>query len=391
MAGVLERLKEMGLSEYESRIYAALLRGGPAKVADLAVRAGVPRTKVYEAVKSLERKGLAELHGRPLLCAAMDPDEVLGDMVEEEERRARRLRRTLEELRRLGKGIGAVEGPEGRYSLVAGTAIVERLRELISGASREVHGILDHWGAELALSAKKELRSAALGDVEIRLVVDGYDEESTEITELAELTRVALHGGGWSAFTFDGRIALLLDSRAGVGMALESPIIVEALGALFNGLWESGMPLERFLDLVRTGMSGAASLLGGEDELYGGILEALLSTLPIHDLGAIADAAYSGFLKLLPEIDGEPAEASMVLWSALLRDSLPRGSVRYDQLTKIMTIEYGSPAKLPPTPWFLAFLGYLRSKGVEPSVVHSSAGQGLSVLQLKFPQRASIM
>ena len=37
-AGVLDRLKELGLSEYESRIYAALLRGGPAKVADLAVK-----------------------------------------------------------------------------------------------------------------------------------------------------------------------------------------------------------------------------------------------------------------------------------------------------------------------------------------------------------------
>jgi sugar-specific transcriptional regulator TrmB len=390
-AGVLDRLKELGLSEYESRIYAALLRGGPAKVADLAVKAGVPRTKAYDAVKSLGRKGLVEVRGRPLMCMAVDPEEALGEMVEDEERRARRLRRILEELRRLGRGTGSLEGQEGRYSLVAGTATVDRLRELISSATRELHGMLDHWGVELALESKREIRAAALGDVEVRLVLDGYDEESARNAELVEFARVTSRGGGWSAFTFDGRMALLLDSGAGVGMLVESPLIVEALDSLFEEMWRSGMPLERFLELLRAGVSSAAGLVGGEVEIYAGVIEAMLSNFSIEDLAPVADAAYSKFVRLLPEMEAEPVEAAVVVWGALLGSGLSHSSVRYDQLTKIMTIEYGSPARMPPTPWFLAFLGYLRSRGIEPSVVHSSTEQGLSVLQLKLPIKTQLI
>ncbi|MGC9116722.1 MAG: hypothetical protein ACP5ID_03845, partial [Conexivisphaera sp.] len=327
---------------------------------------------------------------RPLTCAAVDPDEALGELVEEEERRARRLRRILEELRRLGRGAGS-EGQEGRYSLIAGSAIPERLSGLVSGASREVRGILDHWGLELAIASKREISAAALRDVDVRLVVDGLDEESARGRELAEFARASPHGGGWSAFMFDGRAALLLDSRAGVGILLESPTVVGALGALFDRMWREGMPLGTFLELVSAGLPGAASLVEGEAEVLGGILEAALSSFPLEGLAPLADAAYARFLKLMPEVDAEPLEAAMVVWGALVREGLPRASVRYDQLTKIVTIEYESPARMPPTPWFLAFLGYLRSRGMEPSVMHSSTERGMSIIQLKLPSRAPLI
>ncbi|MFP3228812.1 MAG: helix-turn-helix domain-containing protein [Nitrososphaeria archaeon] len=387
--GLMDRLKELGLNEYEARIYASLLREGPARASDLAVRAGVPRTKVYGAAKSLERKGLIEARGRPLTYAALDPEEALGKIVEEEERRARRLRRMLDELRRLMRSAGA-GGQEGRYSIVTGSAIVERLAGLVSDASRSVHGMLDHWGTELATSVRDEIRAAALGGVEVRLVVEEPDGELGAGRELAEFARVSPRGGGWSAFTFDGRSALLLDSEAGLGILLELPVAVGALDLLFERLWGAGMPLDAFLELAGAGISGAAGLLGGERALYEGALEALLSGAGAEELASAADAAYSKFLGILPELDSEPLEAAIVVWGALLKGGRARGSasVRYDQLTRIMTIEYEGSSRVPPTPWFLAFLGYLRSKGIEPLVVHNSMEGGLSVLQLKLVPRA---
>ncbi len=380
-SGIVERLRELGLSDYESRAYAALLRWGPLRVSDLAVRAGIPRTKAYEVARSLAKKGLVSLDGRPLTCFALDPEEVLGELVQEEERRARRMRRALEEIRRAR--AAAQDGQGGRYSLVSGSGAVERIRALASGASRSVHGILDHWGLELALEARRELEEAALGEVDVRLVVDGYDEDVARLAGLSPLARAGPHGGGWSALSFDGSTVVVLDSGAGVGAVLESPPLAGVVESLFERMWASGMPVDAFAELARLGVPGAADIASGGAEIYRGMLEAA-PELPQEHLARLADAAYSRFLGVLPELDSEPPEAAMAIWGALLRGGLPGSTVRYDQLTRIMTVEYDGASRMPPTPFFLAFLGYLRSKGMEPSVVHMSSEGGRSVLQLKL-------
>jgi sugar-specific transcriptional regulator TrmB len=51
-------LRRLGMTEYEARIYLALIRMGPKKASEVSYFGQVPRTKTYSTIRELERKGL---------------------------------------------------------------------------------------------------------------------------------------------------------------------------------------------------------------------------------------------------------------------------------------------------------------------------------------------
>jgi len=64
---VWSAVKRLGLSEYEVKAYVSLLhlRGGTAN--EISIEAGIPVSKIYETLRSLERKGLIRIErGRPM-------------------------------------------------------------------------------------------------------------------------------------------------------------------------------------------------------------------------------------------------------------------------------------------------------------------------------------
>lgn len=81
IAGTLSKL---GLSEYESRAYIALVALGPGSASFVAEMAQIPRTSAYKVMASLERNGLArKLEGRPQAFAPADPSEASKRFVSE--------------------------------------------------------------------------------------------------------------------------------------------------------------------------------------------------------------------------------------------------------------------------------------------------------------------
>jgi HTH-type transcriptional regulator, sugar sensing transcriptional regulator len=90
-APLLASLGELGLTPNQSRAYVALLRHGSATATEIALRASVPRPKIYDVLQSLERYGLcASGGGRVSSWTAVSPDVALPDLVRrrEQERRA---------------------------------------------------------------------------------------------------------------------------------------------------------------------------------------------------------------------------------------------------------------------------------------------------------------
>ena len=57
MEGVVEKLQRIGLTEYEAKAYLTLLRDHLNSASKLSEKSGVPRTKIYSVLESLERKG----------------------------------------------------------------------------------------------------------------------------------------------------------------------------------------------------------------------------------------------------------------------------------------------------------------------------------------------
>ena len=70
-------LKSLGLSEYESQAYIANISLVSGTGTELSLASNVPRSKIYEVLKSLEKKGFIEIiQGRPLKFNVIPPHEV---------------------------------------------------------------------------------------------------------------------------------------------------------------------------------------------------------------------------------------------------------------------------------------------------------------------------
>src|SRR3989344_5212771 len=74
----LNQLKDFGLNSYESKLWTALLSKGAATAGELSDIANVPRSRAYDVLESLEKKGFLVLKiGKPIKYIAVDPEHVL--------------------------------------------------------------------------------------------------------------------------------------------------------------------------------------------------------------------------------------------------------------------------------------------------------------------------
>ena len=69
-------LRDLGLSEYEARVYRALLDTGPTTAKELSRASEVPMGRIYDVLASIETHGLvrAQTASRPKKYVAVEPD-----------------------------------------------------------------------------------------------------------------------------------------------------------------------------------------------------------------------------------------------------------------------------------------------------------------------------
>jgi len=98
MEGVVEKLQRIGLTEYEAKAYLTLLRDHLNSASKLSEKSGVPRTKIYSVLESLERKGWIRIYsGIPLLFRAVEPREVFKKVKKDYEEFLGSIQTTLKE------------------------------------------------------------------------------------------------------------------------------------------------------------------------------------------------------------------------------------------------------------------------------------------------------
>ena len=74
----LNKLKDFGLNSYEAKLWTALLSRGSATAGELSDIANVPRSRSYDVLESLERKGFIVMKlGKPIKYMVIPPAEVI--------------------------------------------------------------------------------------------------------------------------------------------------------------------------------------------------------------------------------------------------------------------------------------------------------------------------
>lgn len=81
-------LTDLGLSEYETSAYRALLETGPTTAKALSDASGVPMGRIYDVLGSLESRHLvrSQAASRPKKYVAVDPDTALDRVLEDRKR-----------------------------------------------------------------------------------------------------------------------------------------------------------------------------------------------------------------------------------------------------------------------------------------------------------------
>lgn len=97
---LLTDLNAIGFTEYEAKVYLALLRDHPATGYQLSKQAGIPRSMVYEALGRLDKRGavLKTEEAKATLYRPMPPNALLDRLTNEHIRLIAGLRRELDAL-----------------------------------------------------------------------------------------------------------------------------------------------------------------------------------------------------------------------------------------------------------------------------------------------------
>jgi len=193
----IELLQQLGLKEYEAKTFVALSRVPRATAKDISTISEVPRTRVYDATRVLETKGLVETqHSSPQQFRAVPVEEAVETLRREYDSRTDSLRETLDGLEP-AQFDEDVDATHEVWSLAGDTTISERTRRLTEEAERELVLVIGHDGIfteELAAALKT---AQARG---VTVIVGTVNESLREHVEstLPDV-KVFVSGLGWLA------------------------------------------------------------------------------------------------------------------------------------------------------------------------------------------------
>ena len=208
--GAVDLLQQFGLTEYEARCFVALsaLPIGTAKqVADVA---DVPRTRVYDAMRMLEARGLVQVqHTSPRRFRTVRTDEAIETLRSRYESRIDRLGDALQ----CSNRQFADSAPATRRvrSIVGSAAVEDRVERLLAGAAETV--VLVVGDEDETLLSDSLLCSLADLDAAVDLVVGlRSDDAADRVREHAPDARFVVFDSEWPVTpgNDDARIGTIL-------------------------------------------------------------------------------------------------------------------------------------------------------------------------------------
>ena len=193
-------LEKIGLTSYEIRTFSSLLQSGESTASDLSHKSGVPYSKIYEVLGTLEEKGwIGSDDARPTKYFAKSPStglETTKQKMENDFSQDQKI--ILNELVPLYEKSGTSERPD-IWVLSGAVNIASKILEMVDTCRNEVMIALPEAGVDLVKQALPKLRLLHDKGVQITILAsDKMDKESIEaIKRVAKVTiKKGLFGGG---------------------------------------------------------------------------------------------------------------------------------------------------------------------------------------------------
>ena len=140
---MIEKLKKLGLTSYESQAYIALLKLGDAEADEIALNAKIPMGRIYSVLSRLEEAHLVRAQDtRPRRYACVDPTAALTNLCSVKQKELKQASEEIEalagDLKNVLSGVVARKTEKGFWTVAIGNESNELVRELISGSQKEL-------------------------------------------------------------------------------------------------------------------------------------------------------------------------------------------------------------------------------------------------------------
>ena len=255
----LNKLKDFGLNTYESKLWTALLARGVSTAGELSDIANVPRSRSYDVLESLERKGFIVMKlGKPIKYIAVTPSEVIERVkrkIKDEADNQTQLIETLktsevlEELNLLHKkGITLIEPAELTASIKGRNNIYHHIESMIKNAKKSILLVSTEEGIQRKIEFLKPLlQKAKQRGVKIKILAPLNKKTEVLAKDLKSFAEWKENKDTKARFCIiDGKeiIFMLMNdsethSNYDVGIWVNAEFFVNSLDSVMSSLWKT--------------------------------------------------------------------------------------------------------------------------------------------------------
>ncbi len=242
---LVNRIKEyFDLNIYETKVWIALLSKGIASAGEVAELSGVPRSRTYDVLESLEKRGFAIVKiGKPVKYLAVKPTEVIekikSNTLNEAQERVKSLSnlkgsQEYMELEQIyDAGIVPIKSQDITAALKGRSNILSRLKEIIENAKKEIlicTSVTDFEDKNRILIPL--LEKALKKDIKIKLALSGDMERIKRLNIKSDIKPRPIDSNAHIFMADKNEVLFIItppNSNDEIGVWLNSPFFTESL------------------------------------------------------------------------------------------------------------------------------------------------------------------
>jgi len=248
----INKLKEFGINSYEAKIWTALLSRGVSTAGELSDISNVPRSRSYDVLESLEKKGFIVMKiGKPIKYIAVPPREVLERIKKNVKEEADKSIILLEEIKKTNilddlttlheQGVEMVEPSDITGALKGRDNLYDHLIMMIKEAEKSIILVTSEEGLKRKSEVLiKHLKKAKERGVDIKISASTKIQYPA-LKEIAEIKDLGLAG----RFCIVDNSSVLfmiandddIHPTYDIGIWLNTPFFSGTLTQLFNLSW----------------------------------------------------------------------------------------------------------------------------------------------------------
>lgn len=257
---LVKKMKDFGLNSYEAKIWAALLSRGVSSAGELSDISNVPRSRTYDVLESLEKKGFIIMKlGKPIKYMAIPPSEVINTIKKRIKEESVQKEQQMDELKDSAilnqltelhtQGIDMVEPAEMVGLVKDRTNIYDHIESMIKNAEKTVYIMTSYEGlSRKTQHMKKTLKKLSEKGVAVKVLVpNAKDKEldvlSNELKGTADIKTIPGMNARFIIVDDQHILFMLTDDKDihpsyDVGVWVKTPYFANALKEMFEQMWK---------------------------------------------------------------------------------------------------------------------------------------------------------